>query len=1373
MSNQSVHTVTKKSSFYSTSPQQGRPPDGEIEPGTEVELLEEQGSYSLVRLEDGSAVYVESSSLQGAGRGSRRSFDPGGLSVANETSSGAADDHLDEVSLRYGGGQMPLYKSKKYIAVKVGPDMESAAVSDLIPQTETIDPKAAGLGGFQIINVAEANFPMEETLDRLRATSAVREGTHVFHTSDDEVPFVPTGEIYIEFTPDASFENRQELLDKYKLELVGDQAVPEQENAGVIVRITPESSNPVKTAKSLQESPFVKVAEPDLATPGEIQNFVLPSDPRIIDQWHLQNTGFHRGTSLGFTAGADARVIRAWQNAQSLGTPNVLVAVIDDGFDLTHPDLTGDWKIVAPKDFTRNSVSPLPDVLAQDWHGTACAGVAVGNADGAGICGAAPRCRLMPIRWGRDLSARELQNWFDYVRQQGAWVVSCSWKARARVFQLPTLGKRAIERCAREGRGGLGTVICFAAGNDNLDVNHPSGSSINGFAIHPDVIAVAASTSRDQRSNYSNFGKEITICAPSSGAGGWGITTSDVMGQYSRGNQTFEAGYSPGAYTNDFGGTSSACPLVAGICALILSVKPELTAAKVKEIITRTARKIGSPSDYDSNGHSRLYGYGCIDAAAALSFSLEGGDSPQPLWGGDGHRYTNELAISALPGELQPFYALYLNEIVKHAMDADDVKDHDPEERPRHYIDVDLYGGFPFSALPEDYNAAVAKFGESVVKGRGTVPWVIEKRYNQLVQAFKNKNLADVLKHSAWLGHYVGDAHVPLHTTANHNGQLTGQRGLHSYFESRLVEERVRKEDVKPLVGQAITNKPHKLAFSWVRESYSHLQSILDADAANGGKTRKRDLDGFAKVALPIAIDRLAKGCMRTASLWYSAWLEAGQPSMHELSDDSPFAPHRTSDLLPADSPPQIYLPPAGFLADFERSEFSEDLKQLWHRQTSDILNFVRNQYSLASPLFYDQLADTSGVPDSEPQPIPWNGFPLRLRKWFGEHNTEDANRAAEVILNLPVFGLYSENNGGIAPLSIPFRVQDEYCEWHVERDGDAIKRIMFTCEPPEYWEFLAARDFDLVHELYQELLHAEIDPDDLRWQHDVFELNSQNRLELRYRAGDYNPRNVWNTERGAIHLTHPANSLTAEMILASDGTLGWNVNPNAAGNIDEIELMCCAGRGGINRSSDPLIMRGVFNFARRGLSVALANPIGLYMTPFRIDALLDPDGNAIGEAGLKFVRRSEDGSRILRAEIAPPEDAPFTLDQCTYDGNPLVYGGQIARDITMTLFGVAKRIPNREPRRIPRCLTFCCPHPVPEHADFKGTFSRNIGSCDDVSEQDWQNEAYDIPELPGIAPLDGAVEAAAEESSVEPLIPVGRKSITVASVLRPARGTK
>ncbi|MDJ0633741.1 MAG: S8 family serine peptidase [Xenococcaceae cyanobacterium MO_188.B29] len=523
---------------------------------------------------------------------------------------------MNEAHLRYGNSSLDLIKDQKMIALKPKSGNKQrlmSAIKSSVPGSQESE-----LGEFVLVDVE--NIPetidLENTLDTIRLNPSVDVGTHVFNTPSSREPFIPTGELYVVFADNVNQQSCEQLIDELHLEFV--KVKGERE---FVVKVTNESANPIKTAVALQQSPLVSVAEPDLATPSALYTFAIPTDELLTDQWHLQNTGFHGGTSLGFLAGADARVIEAWSKAQTVGEPQVIVAVIDDGFDLNHPDLSGDGKIVAPKDFTRNSNDPSPAL--GDWHGTACAGVAVGSANNNGIVGAAPNCSLMPVRWGTLLTDNQVEDWFDHVLLQGAWVVSCSWGAANPFFPLSTRKFNAIRRCAQQGRNGLGCVICFAAGNSNRDINNPP-NSLDGFAIHPDVIAVAASNSRDQKANYSNFGDEISVCAPSSGAGGWAITTSDVTGTYvDQFGQVREAGYGFGAYTNafddsGFGGTSSACPLVAGICALLLSIKPDLTAAEVKDLLEKTARKIGDPSTYDANGHSPFFGYGCVDAAAAV-----------------------------------------------------------------------------------------------------------------------------------------------------------------------------------------------------------------------------------------------------------------------------------------------------------------------------------------------------------------------------------------------------------------------------------------------------------------------------------------------------------------------------------------------------------------------------------------------------------------------------------------------------------------------------------------------------------------------------------------------------------------------------------
>ena len=486
--------------------------------------------------------------------------------------------------------------------------------------------KEAGLiGGFKIISVDEAKVDAGKTLDQLRLDSAVAVGTHVFELPEGRGLYVPTGDLYIEFNPNTPIAERNTLVEKFALQIKEARGAD-----GLIATVTRDSPNPIKVAAALQQDKNILLAEPDLASKILAKGMALPTDSLISDQWHLKNVGYHRGTSVGFLSGADARIIDAWKIARTAGQPSTIVAVIDDGFDLSHPDLSTPGKVVHPWDFTRRSPDPRPD--SGDWHGTACAGVAVASGGAGSVIGAAPGCTLMPVRWGPDLSDSQIEAWFDYVSTKGASIVSCSWGAANPHFPLSTRASRAIQKCANEGRDGKGCVIVFAAGNSNHDINNPGGGTVDGFATHPDVIAVAASTSRDTRSNYSNFGKEISVCAPSSGSGGWGILTTDVTGFDP--NTGIAKGYADGDYTYDFGGTSSACPLVAGVAGLLLSVNPNLTRQQLKDIIQKTARKIGDPASYDPAGHSSEFGHGCIDAFRAVRSILQ---DAQPVIAGRQH----------------------------------------------------------------------------------------------------------------------------------------------------------------------------------------------------------------------------------------------------------------------------------------------------------------------------------------------------------------------------------------------------------------------------------------------------------------------------------------------------------------------------------------------------------------------------------------------------------------------------------------------------------------------------------------------------------------------------------------------------------------
>jgi subtilisin family serine protease len=433
---------------------------------------------------------------------------------------------------------------------------------------------------------------------------------------------IPTGEIFIVFEENTNEEERQIVLEEYALKLV------EKRGANTIVaKVSINSPNPLKVAHALKKVAMVKVAEPDLDTLlDEYDTTINFSDTLFNHGWHLKNSGYVPDVDYRLKKGADAKVVDAWNRLGNAGSEKVTIAIIDNGFDLTHPDLYN--KIVKPYDLWNQSAQ----IIQGDprfTHGTPCASVALAAANGKGIIGAAPNAKFMPIS-GTSFSIRATEEMFEKAVQNGADIISCSWGTTDPNFAPGPLKEAAISKAARKGRNGKGCIILFAAGNDDFDY-------LSFYATHPDVIAVGASTSQDKHATYSNRGRELTLVAPSNGD--WPIIAARANwdeGTHLRGNGAFRYwadGKSRGAAYKHFGGTSSSTPLVAGICALMLSANPDLTAKEVKNILTRTADKIGSPSEY-VNGHSVKYGYGRVNADKAVAEAIRLRDqklNPRPV----------------------------------------------------------------------------------------------------------------------------------------------------------------------------------------------------------------------------------------------------------------------------------------------------------------------------------------------------------------------------------------------------------------------------------------------------------------------------------------------------------------------------------------------------------------------------------------------------------------------------------------------------------------------------------------------------------------------------------------------------------------------
>jgi hypothetical protein len=325
---------------------------------------------------------------------------------------------------------------------------------------------------------------------------------------------------------------------------------------------------------------------------------------------------------------------------------------------------------------------------------------------------------------------------------------------------------------------------------------------------------------------------------------------------------------------------------------------------------------------------------------------------------------------------------------------------------------------------------------------------------------------------------------------------------------------------------------------------------------------------------------------------------------------------------------------------------------------------------AISNPLFFSEVDTSVNAADT---PIPWSAFPLSIAR---RHPNDDpgAWTDAELLADHP---LYDPNQHKNVVLTLKHRKQDEYCEWHTYRKNAVVSRIVFTAEGPEYWIHLAKFDRGLLLKLYQEFVSPDVVEQDLYFDRPVWD------SQLGPFAKDsYNPWNVWNTEKGVLHLTHPANTLGAEINLAAQATI-QRVDANNQQISDVRRLICCSGYGSANRSSDPTIGQAVNLAVRGGVSATLADPVGLYMR--QLPTLTDATGQPINW----FKTRGTPG-RVLRAELTPPEGSTSGFDQVLVEGVKFASAGQIAQQIQMALYAKTTNL-GLPAGPLGKCISHCC----------------------------------------------------------------------------------
>lgn len=478
-------------------------------------------------------------------------------------------------------------------------------------------------------------------------------------------------------------------------------------------------------------------------------------------------------------------------------------------------------------------------------------------------------------------------------------------------------------------------------------------------------------------------------------------------------------------------------------------------------------------------------------------------------------------------------------------------------------------------------------------------------------------------------------------------------------------------------------------------------------------------------------------------------------------------------------------LRPPSAIDDFGNTPEENDLRQTFIKIWNDETKYM-GEYAKADPRFPNYVDPRIDPPTTGAVPVPWNGFPKLLSRWFDDeasaNGREEAEAAADVLV--PKWSwLQPDGKGGLSVFScaphqvayyasvlgahVPqiarprrfvnpdgtlgaelveeYRQQDEYLEWFAKRDVQGrLVELHFTAEPPDYWHALAEVSKEKVLALYKKILGHSVPADEVFYAANVATaaIDTQGQVSwfVTSDKGKYNPLNVWTTRKGIIHLTHWANTLGAEVNLAKQASAVLQCDslpqPPLSQPTAEVRRIACGNYGGINRSSDPLIGLGVGDHVGDGARITLTDPVGLYILKCNLDGLVNPDGKAIGSA-VRTVARGDDHvaePRMLRIELKAPVGVDYVLGDCSIDARRLERGGQVARQTTMGLY--AQIYPDSANTNVSPCQAIPCRNPTrPNHFIDSGV-EDNQHVCPVAGNMKWLVET---PYVPTAGALGGA----------------------------------
>ncbi|WP_158538555.1 S8 family peptidase [Chitinophaga skermanii] len=488
----------------------------------------------------------------------------------------------------YKGKKISITPSKNLVYISA-PDSTQLTASKLGTNLSFAREKFKGApqkyndNAWKIVEIKSGSLPVDATSLQKASPAAQIHIAPVF--GNDTMPIATTEFFYVQLKS----ENDLPVL-KAQAEKLGTEILTQVPYMPTWYKLkAPLGSNGLTMANTFYETNLF--AEIDPGFMFHFKNNACPTDPSFVNQWGLRNTSF---------AGIDVNACNAWDLTLGAG---VTVAILDQGVDAAHPEFAANYSPLSWNAMTGSS----PSVVYGN-HGTHVGGIVGANQNNYMGSGVAPAATILSVSHSLGLgvnTSQQLASGINYAWQNGAAVINNSWgdQGGAYYFQLQSaMLDNAIASAIANGRGGLGTVVIFAAGNFNGPMDYPANSNAN-------ILTVGSIANNGTRSSFSSFGTGLDVVAPGSNI--WSTLPSNGEGSMS--------------------GTSMAAPMVAGVAALVIAVSPNLTGLQVRNAIESTAKKVGgytyTPGSPNGSWNNQM-GYGLVDAVAAIGVGAGCGVNP-------------------------------------------------------------------------------------------------------------------------------------------------------------------------------------------------------------------------------------------------------------------------------------------------------------------------------------------------------------------------------------------------------------------------------------------------------------------------------------------------------------------------------------------------------------------------------------------------------------------------------------------------------------------------------------------------------------------------------------------------------------------------